>query len=1243
VVIKFKLNNRQTKGKVMRSIFSMVAMAFLFFLSLQIIILKADEEKNDGINDNSAEIPLAVFSDTKSCEGWKANAWGGGKCNIQFATDKNEKFSPFMKIDFEDAKATLSNTRLFQDQKSKWLENPVTGAYIWCRRKSGKGTVTLCYVNKENSETYNFSNSIGTKDTGEWYQVKLRLGGWNKEKRIFDINNLINFNFVFYGTGSLEIGEIGLLCQYQKLNGLLNENSKTIPVGENKSEIKIDGTINTEEWADAAKFFLSLPEKDSTLCKQKEALEKTECFITWNNDGIYCAARCFKTDMKNLKARYMDNAERIWEDECIEYYFDPDRKMETRNMKKFAINANGKTGIANYKDRDKVFTVSAKKFDDRWESEIFFPWETLGVNEKAPFPIGFNMTRTTYEGEKLVERTGWATTVWSAVNDFGIALINKSKIGTENSTLGKGLGRIGTGKYVITGNTGENGLFYKLNLFTPKTSQQLVNKSGELKKGFFEISFKFQVTTSGAYPLNMFTYDEKGNIRSYIEGKINENAIADYKPLSVDEVALFPEPKIFKREKGEFILKAGLKYFLSDKDIDFCGEKLCSELRDFYNIKLSPVKDASSAEIIFDLNLSTDKAADLVKSLNIKEDFEKIKYDGFLIAVTQNKILLTAKEKRGLLYAVNALTDLIKMTSGDCGNPKVCCVKVVDWPHYNIRFWEQMVAAFHSASKNEVGLYNSMLEKIVLRNRYNCLAFQVDDFYQWECAPKMRLSQAWTPEDYRQIIKFVNKNYVPVMPMIQSHGHMSWWLIGKKYGFDYLAEDGATDVICTKHPDSYKVLFSFYDEAIRMCSENPEYKPRYFNTSLDEVRWKTSSTPPEKRCKYCEGVPKNEIFLEHIKNLNKHIQKNGLNMIMCTDMISEPHNGLNEFKCSQIRNKIPRDVIMGHWSEIDYPEISIFSKLGFENWKMSTAYKINRLNEEYVTGHIFNNCTYNWWLTYTRCVSQASYGPMAMTLYANGIWNMFPDNDNTTWRKYTAIYGNWLMRNWSRKPILNGTDNFSVVDMSGAANDIVIDEKAGDGKGWFDKGEKKDLSLFNFNIDKVNGIPVKLAQKDGKISFIKFSKLAKETVNLNIGKKAAGIILFHAADIEEKDWKNFRDRKNYNDPLKGFPIIKYTVIYENGETESFAMLFGWNIAPWQYNPNSQNDVFAKYVIDARSLIEGKTKDARDKNLPDDIVLYQYEWVNPKSDIAVKSVKIEGLGTHISYGLLSLTIRNGKKF
>ncbi|MEM2117278.1 MAG: glycoside hydrolase family 20 zincin-like fold domain-containing protein, partial [Thermoplasmata archaeon] len=1067
-------------------------------------------------------IPVLTFTEEETGKNWFANPWGGGECKAERIVDeKDEKFKAYLRVTFKDAQMTLSNPKLFEKVSVNWKDKPVQGFYFWVRFQ-GEHTdkINIQYVNFYEGKNYNYSNRLPVIP-GDWQKIEIPLGGFpvGRHTHPFDIKQLQQIYFTIYkASGILDIGEIGIVQKFTLITPqILNE----LVVPSLTKEIKIDGKIETQEWSDSAELELKLPEEDF-LCKDKKPKENTKVLLKWDGNGIFIGAIMKKEDIKKLKANYTSDSTEIWKDECLELYFLPPGMPRTiSNMRKYAINANGKIGPHHFgRDKDKGYIISAQKYSDRWELEFFLPWKALDMNPKENPFLNFNVTRTTYGGEKIEERTGWTTTKWDGLYDFGILYLLPKGEKLKRTITDFGFGRIKTNYYILRGKS-DMPLNYKLWVFS--TKELLYTKEDVVDKDFV-IPLIFEIKNLDNYYVQFMVYSEKNILVDFFEVRFVDSPEFTFERLPLNSIALFPEPKEFELKNGKKQIKDGANYYLTDNKIDFCGDVLKEELKKFYGISIKPSNSIKNADIVIDFNFKDKGVIDLLKKKNLLDKFEKIKYDGYLLVVDEDKIIITAKEKRGVLYGVNAFLDLIKMTTREIG-PDVYvnyCI-VADWPDFKIRFLTDDWFGFYRAQKISPSLYMSMLEKFPLKFRYNNIAIWHGDFLHWQCAPSIRLTQGWTVDEFKGLVKFLNKRYVPVSPFINSHGHMEWLLRYPEYA--YLREDGDIYTLCTKHPDTYKVLFSFYDELIKLTGEDTENKPEYFIVGLDEVRWQTFNVSPEKRCKYCAGIPKNMIFLEHIHKLYDYLKSKGFKMVMYSDMLTEEHNGLNEFKCALIRDKLPKNVIMAHWSILDYHSIPRFKALGIENWKIDTAYKVDRLNEDMITGRGFGIYTYNWHLSTTRAKTGPSYGPMAQALYANATWNIFPDHDDSTWMKYEKKYGNFLMYNWSRKPLLSASKEIKTIDISEAVNTPVIDK---DGNGWFGLGEKTDLSLMDFSVKEVEGIPVKFTFKNNIPMCIKL-KNKQDIFQIKIGDKLASLILLHASHIDEKDISTFSRRENYKD------------------------------------------------------------------------------------------------------------------
>ena len=1156
--------------------------------------------------------PLVKFDSSDAIKSCTFYAWGGEKqSKISLETASDGSYHSFLRLEYQKSSATLGSLV----SGTPWQGFPITGFYLRYRVNSLDGRSQYQYNCTDGKEKWSYFNEMGLVRDGQWHLLQTRPGGWCKTKQRFDFKQLQSFALIFHGSGSVDIAEFGMIMEARNVVGSLAA-PELIPIRyQDNAVVKVDGNIDEPVWSKALP--LTLLDADG---KPVVSGNTTQAMVTADAQGIYFAARCYKSDMAKLKADHHGNSVKIYEDESVEFSFDLNRTR--KSFAKITVNANGCFGgIHNIPDGVKA---ASKRYNDRWETELFLPWNVFKQRHDIPFAAGINITRNCYDHEKI-ERSRLATPVWNDVAAFRLAIVDKT--GGEFTTPPDfSLKRSNSGRYLIKPDGTEKNMTWWLNIATP--GGETSSKTGKIDSSLPYIPVEFPVVRSGNYFFTLVVSNKDGQRRSVVEGTLAEQSISNLKALDIDDIALFPVPKIFVRGKEIIALPTEFKVHSVGNGLETCHQTLTDSLRDFYHIN---VITAPLAEAKLIIGLSDHPEIEqLLQSMKLDKEFGQVKYDGFAIAVTPAKMLIAARDKRGLFYGVNAWLDLVKMTSGDVGPARIVSARVIDWPRAEYRFFHQMMHSFYPARKYDVPFYEQMLLRFPMRFRYNGFLFEFGDFYRWQTV-KMPNGNAWTADDFSKVIDFLNARYTPVMPSVQSHGHMDWWIL-KHDEAAFLREDGDKSVICTRHPDTYKILFGLYDEMWKQCGRNPEYAPKYFFTSLDEVRWKTFALPEDKRCRHCRGIPKNQIYLEHLKKLNTHINEHGAKMMMCTDMINEDHNGLNEFKCAEIRTEIPRDIVMCHWSTLDTRRIPQFKKEGFENWKLSTAYQEDRTGENMTHGYGFAVCTYHWWLNINRCETNNLYGLMAQAIYLNNCWNQLPANDREVWRETAKVYGTHLMRNWSRKPIPAAGNGFFTVDL----RDVAMTPVSGKGS-WFDCGKDNDLSQMDFKNDKIAGIPVDFAMKDGKNTCIRLDKTHPETT-MTINQKAASLILLHAANVPPKDLDAFRNRKNNNDPLTGKTAAVYVVSYEDNTTAEFTANYGWNVGQWQIDPTLQRDIFGLYIADSRYLWSGKTERANRLNQSNDIAIYQYEWVNPYPGKNIKSLRLKAPDPLISYALLAVTGR-----
>ena len=1194
-------------------------------------------------------IPLVTFDDPASIRGWVADPWGKGTAVLTMEQDGDA--TSCLKMEWEKS-ASLSNPSLVRGLSEQWKKKYRVSEFYFRYRGDFAGSwLYFYYQTKHDGKYCSFIRQVMGSNDRQWRVQRIPLGGDPEPAdhgRDFDIAELDTFCLSCRGRGSLRISEIGIVVKYTTLDAAVSSaGSGAVCLPEATGPIVIDGAIDEEAWNAAKAIELHLADETDPrgLCDSRSTpREKTEAFLAWSKSGLYGAARCFKNGMSDLEADYRDNDPDVHTDECIEIYIDPNRAgILSPEMRKFAVNANGKFGVLCFKRGDDYdgFATAARRLDDRWEMEFFVPWEVIGMTPQDADFLGFNMTRQTWG--RAPERSGWSTIRWNGIVDFRTLVL--APAGAEGKRFGAeiDLGFVSPGNYLLySAGTGGKDLLYYAKLFE-KNKLIVQGTGGSGREVLCESLTNERLGSAKGYTIRAAIYDRNDGAVAFLEAELMDGATGTQAALSCSSVALFPVPKAFALAKGATQLGDGTEVACASRGLEYCVARLSKELRAFYGVELADAANVNDAAIVIGL---ADDLKDVLKRYGLERDVERVKHDGFLLWVGDDQIVATAKEKRGVLYATDALIALTKMSSPETGPAQVRHLKVVDWPQFGLRPWMVSLNGWWPRRRYDVALYQRMIATFPLAFRYNIFTFMLDDYYLWPSVPGHRNPFAWSPDEFSNVADFVNRNLCPVIPHVSSLTHMGEFLDRVK-PLRHLVErgDGFYDHrLCTRHPDTYPALFGQYDDMLRVCGRNKEYDSDYFHIQCDELSFKG---PP---CPRCAGIPRAKLIGDHLKRIAEYLQRKGKRPVMWSDMFVESRPD----SMSALRDRLPKQIVLTGWDPTrDDPEIPKLTRNGNEVWKVMTGYRgVGRLNDHRVKARGMLVAHYHWWLSFARNLyTGAPYGPMAQALIANAAWNDFPDNDNSSWSEYCRVYGKWLMHNWSRTPLPGAGSGFVELDISTIANEPVTDGAAGDGKGWFDEGPDRDLSLMDFSAKRIDGIPTRFVRKRNAPRCAMFPAGRTGFCEIRVGRKLGSLILLHTAHLPPQNAIELQ-RILERDPEQGLELVVFTVHYADGSRASFTANYGWNVLNWRISPVCYNGkklyhsryatfpgTFSKYLPDARAFWEGHTGEALRREYPPDIAIHQYEWPNPSPEKEIEVIEIKSLGVpNISYALLAVTGR-----
>ena len=687
------------------------------------------------------------------------------------------------------------------------------------------------------------------------------------------------------------------------------------------------------------------------------------------------------------------------------------------------------------------------------------------------------------------------------------------------------------------------------------------------------------LVTVGATDFELF---EIGFLPQPLDAAVPEDA---GKPrVDPDAFALYPEPRHAQISSEAVPLAGfGLAYACRGAVPKGAVRAFADEMKRFYGFDYRPSDDA---QIVFEV-------ADAASVPN----YDRIRFDGFALVVAKTGVRLVAKDPKGLVYAATMLADAVKMTSGDTGAPAVRLFSVVDWPRLKYRPLQDMLRTHGHADKYEVPFYVEMLKRCAIDSRFNMFGFEPGAYYKWQSETNIPVSaRAWDRREFESVVDWVNDRGMVAFPRMNGHGHVRHWPLAGKREAALYGEDDDTNVLCSRKAAQKEMTKAVFGEILDICSKNPAFAPKFFHIGYDEIRWQTDKLPEAQRCRLCAGVPKKELFLEQFMFLYDWCKMRGVRPVMCADMIRRYHNGLNAFRCAEVEPKIPKDVVYDNWATHDTFEIEETTKAGHENWKLLTAYNDNPIGEDFITGLGLNLCIYNWWLTHAE-----DYGLLAQRLLADSMWRAAPRVRFREREAKLARWGDYLIRNWSRKPIPQGTEEFDPVVLAGGSN-------------WTGFAAMPSVTSFG-KVPVAAPVTVEASARGAEIT---------------VGRRAASLCFLHAADFAcAEDKMKFMSGRHAGQPMGGTPMAEYEVRYADGATEKVVVKYGWNVSDWTVGKGF-GGVCACYPIDCRAVWRSAANAAS-----------LHEWVNPHPEKEISALRLRLTDTLARYALFALTARRSK--
>jgi len=456
-------------------------------------------------------------------------------------------------------------------------------------------------------------------------------------------------------------------------------------------------------------------------------------------------------------------------------------------------------------------------------------------------------------------------------------------------------------------------------------------------------------------------------------------------PLEPEELQLVPRPKFVRLHPYTLKLPAKLSaYIFSQEQLARVGLRhIQQDLGRIWGRSVDLKRPREQKWRLAVLVLTPEYERPEIPT-EIGEHLAQLRPQGYVLHINNKEILLAALDEAGMHNAALTLKQALLTASPSAEEATAPGLTVVDWPSLPIRAVNIGLPTTRWGYPNDAPVsadfFRDFLQRTVVDLKFNVVGLEVLQGMKFESHPEMNGPAAWSKEEVRRIVEFLQEQGVDVFPIVNSLGHANWLVIP----FPEYREDNDSQTLCTRHPRIRAVLTDIYEEV------RDVFSPRYFHFGLDEIRWQTLNVPPEKRCPRCAGLDKRQLFEEHVQFLHAYAKSRQMQMLMWADMLLPQHNGGPPFFLADTLERLPKDIILCNWSATLAP-LSLWDlqRRGFTVWKCNSR-GVNSAQLPFVAGNMWGIWSKTPWLT-ESCWRALSYSYLNQIVASEYSWNVYPD------------------------------------------------------------------------------------------------------------------------------------------------------------------------------------------------------------------------------------------------------------
>lgn len=177
---------------------------------------------------------------------------------------------------------------------------------------------------------------------------------------------------------------------------------------------------------------------------------------------------------------------------------------------------------------------------------------------------------------------------------------------------------------------------------------------------------------------------------------------------------------------------------------------------------------------------------------------------------------------------------------------------------------------------------------------YDAVLWEVEDKIQWECCPECVSQDAFSKEEFREILAEAKALGLMPIPLMQTFGHGEYILSHSEY-FKWRELPDKKDCYCVSNPEVRKFLKGFLHEYLELFGEDV----RYFHLGGDEAY-------SFGKCPICSTRNRMELYGEHLREVASELIERNIRPGCWCDMIlsGDEHEAVKH---------IPSEFVIWHW------------------------------------------------------------------------------------------------------------------------------------------------------------------------------------------------------------------------------------------------------------------------------------------------------------------------------------------